>query len=323
MARIRTFKPEFLRHEELQELENRNQGKYPMFVFMGLWSACDKQGVFPWKPRLLKLDIYPFLDYDPEETLGILLESGLIEKFGTDDGRTWGFVPNFEKHQRIVGDEAKHPPRYPAPPSCADKKQPSISQEARPKHSSIGQENGKGVRNKEYGERNKESRGSSEPPSRPPLKKTDREADSPLLELSASEGEKLSPPARKKPPLREREPENDQERVFKAYLENWDRLYREGAVNTADPVMNYPQIGSLLKRLFTAQKLTPDQITAAIKNGLENDFVMKSGYSLAVMLKDSVLNGLLNSTGPPRGHGSPPGLAGRKSLGALTSLGGG
>jgi len=115
VARIRTFKPEFLRHEELQELEGKHLGKYPMFVFMGLWSACDKQGVFPWKPKLLKLDIYPFLEYDMAETLCILLENGFVEKFETGDGREWGFVPNFEKHQRITGDEGKHPARYPSP----------------------------------------------------------------------------------------------------------------------------------------------------------------------------------------------------------------
>jgi len=43
----------------------------------------------------------------------------------------------------------------------------------------------------------------------------------------------------KKPPLREREPENDHERVEKAYLENWDRLRAEGKVQTPDPVVNW------------------------------------------------------------------------------------
>jgi len=86
-----------------------------MFVFMGLWSACDKQGVFPWKPKLLKLDIYPFLEFDMKETLGILLDNGFVEKFETADGKAWGFVPNFERHQRITGDEGKNPARYPSP----------------------------------------------------------------------------------------------------------------------------------------------------------------------------------------------------------------
>ena len=118
----------------------------------------------------------------------------------------------------------------------------------------------------------------------------------------------------KKPPLREREPENGHERVEKAYLENWDRLYRQGAVQTPDPFVNWVKTRSLLKRHFA--KLKPEQIIAAIGNGLKNDFVMRGGYSLSTMLSDSVLNGLLNSTGPPRKV--PPSLAGKKSLGALT-----
>jgi hypothetical protein len=116
MARIRTYKPDFLRHEVLQELETKNPGKYPMFVFLGLWSVCDKQGVFPWKPKTLKLDIYPFLDFDMEETLLILLDAGFIRKFvAKEDQESYGHVVNFEKHQRITGDEGKNPSKYPPP----------------------------------------------------------------------------------------------------------------------------------------------------------------------------------------------------------------
>jgi len=95
-------------------------------------------------------------------------------------------------------------------------------------------------------------------------------------------------------------------------------------VNTADPVMNFPQVGTTLKRLFQDRELGPDQIILAINNGLKNDFVMNSGYSLSVMLSANVLNGLLNSRGPPssgRGNHDTTDLSGRKSLGAM--LGGG
>ena len=50
--------------------------------------------------------------------------------------------------------------------------------------------------------------------------------DPPTAETSAKEGRSPAPKA-KKPPLREREPENDHERVEKAYLQNWDRLHAE------------------------------------------------------------------------------------------------
>jgi hypothetical protein len=145
MARIRTYKPDFLRHELLQELESNNLGKYPMFVFLGLWSVCDKQGVFPWKPKSLKLDIYPFLDFDMEETLQILLDADFIRKFtAEEDEEVYGYVVNFEKHQRINGDEAKNPAKYPAPQNEALKKQERSNQEASPKHERSMEDNGKG-----------------------------------------------------------------------------------------------------------------------------------------------------------------------------------
>jgi hypothetical protein len=151
MARIRTFKPEFLRHELLQDIETKNPGKYPMFVFQGLWSVCDKQGVFPWKPRSLKLDIYPFLKFEMGETLAILAEAGFIRKYTASDGEEYGNVINFEKHQRINGDEAKLPAKYPSP--CeeveeingeAGTKQLRSSGEAGKKQERSGNENGKG-----------------------------------------------------------------------------------------------------------------------------------------------------------------------------------
>jgi hypothetical protein len=54
MARIRSVKPEFFRHEQLQDLEFNHPGMYPMFVFEGLWNICDRQGVFLYKPRQIK-----------------------------------------------------------------------------------------------------------------------------------------------------------------------------------------------------------------------------------------------------------------------------
>lgn len=114
MSRIRTIKPEFFRHELLQDLESSHKGKYPMLVFVGLWTQSDKQGVFPWKPRILKLDILPFINFDMETTLKILLESGLIRKFEAD-GKYYGFIPSFTSHQRITGKEATSAEKYPTP----------------------------------------------------------------------------------------------------------------------------------------------------------------------------------------------------------------
>lgn len=109
MARIRNIKPEFFRHETLQEL-----GPIPMLVFAGLWCQCDKAGNFQWKPSQLKLDILPFIEYDIGSTLELLRKSGEVLQYFGDDGKPYGHIPTFKAHQRFFGSEAKALPRFPA-----------------------------------------------------------------------------------------------------------------------------------------------------------------------------------------------------------------
>ena len=97
----------------------------------------------------------------------------------------------------------------------------------------------------------------------------------------------------KKPPLREREPENGMEQVEKAYLANWDLLFSQKIVRTPDPVANWGQTRKLLKTHF--EKLKPKQIIQAVNNGMKDDWVMKGGYSLGMILSASVLNRLINA----------------------------
>ncbi len=107
---------------------------------------------------------------------------------------------------------------------------------------------------------------------------------------SISKQKSLKP---KKPPLREREPENDMERVEKAYIQNWDALFSQKRVETPDPIVNWNQTRALLKNYF--EKMKPEQIIQAINTGLKDDFVMNGGYSLGIMLTASVLNRLVNT----------------------------
>jgi len=104
----------------------------------------------------------------------------------------------------------------------------------------------------------------------------------------------------KKAPLREREPANDMERVEKAYLLNWDSLYAQGKVKAINPVVNWNQTRKLLKTHF--ESFNAEIIIQAINNGLNDDWVLNTGYSLGTMLSASVLNRLINgnSSGPPR-----------------------
>lgn len=114
MARIRNVKPEFFRHELLQELEISHPGAYCMLVYEALWGHADANGVFPWRPRQLKLDILPFLPFDMATTLDILRASGFIKQYDVD-GKAFGLIPTFLRHQRLSGKEASNGKRYPLP----------------------------------------------------------------------------------------------------------------------------------------------------------------------------------------------------------------
>lgn len=113
MARIRTIKPEFFRDEDLQDVESKHPGCYPMLVYAGLWGHCDKNGTFPWQPRQLKLDILPFIPFSMEQALEVLEAAGFIKKYEAL-GKQWGLIKCFLKHQRISGGEATDPAKYPA-----------------------------------------------------------------------------------------------------------------------------------------------------------------------------------------------------------------
>lgn len=112
MARIRTVKPEFFRHEDLQALNEKHRDI--MLFFCGLWCQCDKAGRFRWRPNHIKLDVLPFTKYNAGTYLDVLQEAGFISKYSVD-GEDYGLVCNFKKHQLIWGSETKSPLRLPEP----------------------------------------------------------------------------------------------------------------------------------------------------------------------------------------------------------------
>lgn len=114
MARIRTIKPEFFRHEGLQDLAAKH-GAHVMLVFAGLWGHCDRAGRFEWRPRTLKLDILPFLEFDMEQALTLLEQAGFIERYEVD-GKQYGSINSFTEHQNIGGKERDAPLKLPANP---------------------------------------------------------------------------------------------------------------------------------------------------------------------------------------------------------------
>lgn len=99
MARIRTVKPDLFRHETLFEAEQRT--KLPLrLAYIGLFTACDRDGRFKWKPKTLKLDVLPYDEIDFSRVLDALATHEFIVKYEFD-GEEFGCIPSWENHQVI------------------------------------------------------------------------------------------------------------------------------------------------------------------------------------------------------------------------------
>lgn len=105
MARIRTVKPEFFRHEALYDAEMQS-GLPLRIAFAGLFTAADKEGRFSWKPRSLKLDCLPHDTVNFESVLDALHEFGFIVKYEID-GKFYGAIPSWKEHQHVNIREAE------------------------------------------------------------------------------------------------------------------------------------------------------------------------------------------------------------------------
>lgn len=104
MARIRTIKPEFFRHEDLYELEKAT--RLPIrLAYAGLWTCCDREGRFKWRPRSLKVEVLPYDDCDFSRVLDALATRGFVVKYRVS-GEDYGHVPSFHAHQFINNREA-------------------------------------------------------------------------------------------------------------------------------------------------------------------------------------------------------------------------
>ncbi len=104
MGRIRTIKPEFFRHEDLYELEKAT--KLPIrLAYAGLWTCCDREGRFKWRPRSLKVEILPYDECDFSRVLDALATRGFLVRYRVA-GEDYGYVPTFHAHQFVNNREA-------------------------------------------------------------------------------------------------------------------------------------------------------------------------------------------------------------------------
>lgn len=117
MARIRTIKPSFFTHFDLFEAE-RESGLPLRVAFAGLWTAADREGRFRWRPTELKLACLPFDEVDFSRVLDALATRGFLVRYASIDGREYGAIPSWGKHQVINNRESAS--EIPAPPSADD-----------------------------------------------------------------------------------------------------------------------------------------------------------------------------------------------------------
>lgn len=105
MARIRTIKPDFFRHSDLFDAEIKSG--FPIRIaFAGLWTCCDREGRFKWRPRELKLDILPHDPIDFSKVLDAMEASGFIVRYSANN-EDFGYIPTWKKHQVINIREAQ------------------------------------------------------------------------------------------------------------------------------------------------------------------------------------------------------------------------
>lgn len=118
-----------MQHPELQDLEVDNPGKYIMMTFQGLWMLADSKGKFLYQPRLMKLEILPFIPFDLQATLDTLEKAGFFFTYEVK-GKKYGLIPSFLEHQRINGKEAAAGEKYPDPEIVIKEKQEGSNREA-------------------------------------------------------------------------------------------------------------------------------------------------------------------------------------------------
>jgi hypothetical protein len=98
MARIRTIKPDFWRDENLATISPE-----AALLAIGLLNHADDEGYFNAHPKLIESDIFPLRELSRPITVMVdeLFRIGYIQLFQGVDGKRYGHIYNFSKHQVI------------------------------------------------------------------------------------------------------------------------------------------------------------------------------------------------------------------------------
>ena len=91
--RARNIKPGFYKNEELAGCSLPAR-----LLFPGLWMMADREGRLEDRPKRIKVEIFPYDDFDVDALLCELAEAGMIVRYQVD-GERYIWIPNFLKHQ--------------------------------------------------------------------------------------------------------------------------------------------------------------------------------------------------------------------------------
>lgn len=98
MARIRTIKPEFWTDEDMSELSEP-----ACLLAIGLLNYADDEGYFNANPKLIRAAVFPIRE--PSRSVPVLLRElstcGYIAMYSTSDGKHFGHICNFSRHQVV------------------------------------------------------------------------------------------------------------------------------------------------------------------------------------------------------------------------------
>lgn len=108
MARIRSVHPGLFTDEAFVSLSEAAQ-----ILLIGIWTECDDQGAFEWKPITLRMRLRPTKDGSIEPLLGELAAANTVRRY-EHEGREYGAVRNFRKYQKPKKPNKVHfmPPEF-------------------------------------------------------------------------------------------------------------------------------------------------------------------------------------------------------------------
>lgn len=103
MSRIRSIHPGFFTDENVVSV-----GMEARLCILGLGIEADDKGVFEWKPKRLKMRLFPADAVDMVALLDELVSENLIMRYEID-GKEFGAIRNFRKFQRPKTPNDLHP----------------------------------------------------------------------------------------------------------------------------------------------------------------------------------------------------------------------